>query len=95
MARRNASGATQTAAGNLVKDDLLADEKLQSVLDRQAREHDAAAENARRERRAVWLRLHEHGYTYAHLGQISGCGSTTLWKELARARRERDLPENA
>lgn len=68
------------------------DEQLQAMLDRSAHDHARLAEVDRKDRRAVWLRLHEdHRYTYDRLATVTGYGVTTVFKEVKRAREERDV----
>lgn len=65
------------------------DEILLQALTRDVAAREALLEQARRDRRAVMLRMSEDGgATYARLSELGGMGETTVWKELKKARDE-------
>lgn len=65
------------------------DERLAVTIDRAIDRHLDAVERARKDRRAVWLRLHEAGMSYRSLANLTGYGTSTIHVELQRARSER------
>lgn len=64
---------------------------LANTLTRQARDAEGRAAQARRERRAVLLRLHEdEGFTYQQIVEATGLSASMVHRELQRARLERE-----